>query len=138
MRTPNWPTLAAATIAGLAIVALAAVIAAAGFAISHYTSEPDPNGNATPAYFQGPIEAIVDLTETGKERWGSALEGDCNPDKLYVLALADRPDGVDVVSMPGFCNSARMLITPEDGAVRPEDPLFSPDSSRIEDVGPDR
>lgn len=129
MDTRNWPMVTAGAIAGFAVLAMIAVTVAAGVVIAHYEGGDGIVAKPPPAYSQGPVEAIVDLSDSGKDRWGASLGDKCNLDKVYVLAIEESPEGVDVVSIPGLCETARLLITPDDGSVRAEDPLFYDESA---------
>ncbi len=114
-------------VGGLAAALALATLALLTVSVVAVTIMLDDEGDGEPAaahrFHEGPVQAIVDLTDTGKEKWGSTLGPSCNLDKVYVLALGQDAGGVDVVSFPGDCSVNRFRVSEADGGVRPEDPL---------------
>jgi hypothetical protein len=115
----KWMVGALALVAAVATLGLLAVSVTAIVALDDDAPDPEGSQNLTAA----PVEAIVDLSESGKRRWGDGLGKACNLDKVYVIALEQDSTGVDVVSFPGDCDLSRFHVSWEDGSVRPEDPI---------------
>jgi len=125
MERSNWPTVALGAVTAVAVFAILGVTVAAGVVLSHYddrvaTVEQPEAGEE---FNRGPVEAIVDLDESGKDRWLTTLGDKCDMDQMYVLAVGQDASGVDVITIPSDCETTRLRIAPEDGSVRPEDPL---------------
>lgn len=120
MEGPRWLIIGLTVLVAIAVLALVSVAAMAAVVVLEHD---DSKVDAVHGFAEGPVQAILDLDSSGKEKWASTLGEGCNLDKVYVLALGQSPDGVDVVSFPGDCDVNRFHVSWDDGGVRPEDPL---------------
>lgn len=95
---------------------------AAGFAVGVFAWAANPReeeGRAAPvAGFRTPVEAVVALDSTDRERLGAALGSACDTSAIRVLVLTFESATVEVVSVPeNGCQVARFPI--ERTAVQP-------------------
>lgn len=111
-----WTGATVGIVIALTAVTVLALGFAAGVVVAGWQDDETPT-KRPPAFSPGPVEGLLDLTDSGKERWSPVLEGRCNLDRLNVMVIADLPEGLDVVTVPGGCSTTRMLIGPEDGSM---------------------